>query len=192
MYKIYKLSYDLLFGGGFIFGGIILASVKIDNDNKIQKEKEDLERKKKRDDYIDYLVKNYPETFDEIIVNGYNNEVKKLLNKDQLCDFNQKIEDARKDKLKIIADAFSIEKIFNLSEKDYIYILSILNPERRELLEKLKLENYYNLNNYNYRLGYEDGKDDFKHYRKFHEHSYKDLEYKKGYMDGYYGRRHFL
>lgn len=186
------MSYDLLFGGGFIFGGIILASVKIDNDNKIQKEKEELERKKKRDDYIDYLVKNYPETFDEIIVNGYNNEVKKLLNKDQLCDFNQKIEDARKDKLKIIADAFSIEKIFNLSEKDYIYILSILSPERRELLEKLKLENYYNLNNYNYRLGYEDGKDDFKHYRKFHEHSYKDLEYKKGYMDGYYGRRHFL
>lgn len=61
--------------------------------------------------------------------------VKKLLNKDQLCDFNQKIEDARKDKLKIIADAFSIEKIFNLSEKDYIYILSILSPERRELIE---------------------------------------------------------
>lgn len=185
------MSYDLLFGS-FIFGGIILTFVKMNNDDKIQKDKEELERKKKRDDYIDYLVKNYPETFDEIIVNGYNNELKKLLNKDQLCDFNQKIEDARKDKLKIIADAFSIEKIFNLSEKDYIYILSILSPERRELIEKLKLEKYYNVNNYNYQLGYRDGKNDFDHYKIFDKHSSKELEYKKGYMDGYYGRRHFL
>ncbi len=163
------------------------AVAYVENEHEKQKIAEKQKRSDneilKRTERIKFLADNYPETFDEINYHELN-EVKLLLNKNQLNDLNKRLDKKHKNKLNLIADVFDIKKIFELNDTDYLYVLNCLSPEKRTIIEKLKLEQfeYYKLREYN--MGFEAGK---KHRSIYGLHDVsKSSYYSKGYSDSYY------
>lgn len=130
-------------------------------DSKMEKNRKKEYEKENEEKHIRYLVDNYPNTFNEIRRSELA-DVKLLLNKDQLIDLNNRIDEIHKNRLRLLAESFDIKNIIELSNVDYVYVLNLLDSEKKTIIELLKLEKFEEYKNSEYKLGFNKGKKDKK------------------------------
>jgi len=119
-------------------------------DSKMEKNRKKEYEKENEEKHIRYLVDNYPNTFNEIRRSELA-DVKLLLNKDQLIDLNNRIDEIHKNRLRLLAESFDIKNIIELSNVDYVYVLNLLDSEKKTIIELLKLEKFEEYKNSEYK-----------------------------------------